>query len=235
MNRIRVNDNLAALWCEFSECNPSQFKQEPSGHCLLAVVVFIQHENNSFIPAWMMTGFITWKQGNIHTAALYVSRILVHDGVQLAMVHIRIFSIRLIFFCSSPRQQVIAAPIWDSIVPDPNHLAFCIHDAGSHLGTWVLASLCQQKGSCHEILQSPQIVIPFLFARNVTHVVCRSHMPHLLRLGADYILTVRPTLPPLCAGRKSRKNFYVLVFNDVFILHRDQPIRELTLTSKIPS
>lgn len=28
------------------ERNPSQFKHEPSGRCLFAVVVFIRHENN---------------------------------------------------------------------------------------------------------------------------------------------------------------------------------------------
>lgn len=31
--------------------------------------------------------FVTREQGNIHTAALDVSRILVHDGVQLGMAH----------------------------------------------------------------------------------------------------------------------------------------------------
>lgn len=31
--------------------------------------------------------FVTREQGNIHTAALHVSRILVHDGVQLGMAH----------------------------------------------------------------------------------------------------------------------------------------------------
>lgn len=31
--------------------------------------------------------FITWEQGHIHTAALHVGRILVHDGVQLGVAH----------------------------------------------------------------------------------------------------------------------------------------------------
>lgn len=31
--------------------------------------------------------FITWEQGDVHTTALHISRVLVHDGVQLSMAH----------------------------------------------------------------------------------------------------------------------------------------------------
>lgn len=31
--------------------------------------------------------FITWEQGDVHTTALHVSRVLVHDGVQLGVAH----------------------------------------------------------------------------------------------------------------------------------------------------
>lgn len=89
INRIEINDNLAVLWCEFSERNPSQFKQKPSSRRLLAVMVFIRHENNLFYTCLNdeLRTFITWEQGHIHTAALHVGRILVHDGVQLGVAH----------------------------------------------------------------------------------------------------------------------------------------------------
>lgn len=46
---------------------------------------------------------------------------------------IRVFSIQLSLRCPTPRQEVIAAPIWHSIVSNPNNLVLCIHNAGSNL------------------------------------------------------------------------------------------------------
>lgn len=46
---------------------------------------------------------------------------------------IRVFGIQLTLRCPTPRQRVIAAPIWHSIIPDAHDLVFCVHDAGSDL------------------------------------------------------------------------------------------------------
>lgn len=46
---------------------------------------------------------------------------------------VRIFSVQLIFGRSPPRQQVITAPVWHPVVPNPNNLVFRIHNAGSNL------------------------------------------------------------------------------------------------------
>lgn len=46
---------------------------------------------------------------------------------------VRVFGIQLTRCRPLPRQVVIAAPIWHSVIPDADNLVFCIHDAGSDL------------------------------------------------------------------------------------------------------
>lgn len=46
---------------------------------------------------------------------------------------VRVLGVQLPLCCPPPRQEVIAAPIGHSIVPDAHDLVFCIHDASSDL------------------------------------------------------------------------------------------------------
>lgn len=36
-----------------------------------------------------LSTFVTWEQGHIHSTAFHVSRVFVHDGIQLGMTHCR--------------------------------------------------------------------------------------------------------------------------------------------------
>lgn len=78
--------------------------------------------------------FIAWEHCRINSAVFKRLTIFVQYCVHLCVAHERIFCLKRVIGSFSPRQFIVRATCWHTIIANANYDIFLIHDNCAHLG-----------------------------------------------------------------------------------------------------
>ena len=80
---------------------------------------------------------VTGKQRNINGGSLDIGAAFVENGVELSVADVEIFGVDGIWVVAGPRQLIIGAPGWETVVAQSNYPLFIVDDTSPNLSVWI--------------------------------------------------------------------------------------------------